>query len=457
MKPLNKFLIISLFSALCLSSCADENGVDSDPIEEDLVRVRADVLGNASSRAYQADGVVEDGIYNLTYMLSNNNNYGVASVNFNVAGGTPGMGIVTVPVNQSLKWINVGGGGSPTFYLDNLDQSLYPLTNTSTTVTLGSENPYKAAVFDSISGKNDLLWGEKMVSRNAKTVDFDLSHNMARFRVMVTADKEYAADGQLDLEGATVIITSLNQTPVSFNRLDGTLELNEDAASYTDLTLVDENTDWRVSVKNPDDDYLTTFITPDYVIAPQGLQTNEERPKLVIKLKNGREFSGILPHAMLIDNGDGSGLNYPVALYFLAGHILTIRTVISEEPPSLAIMPVYVTQWVDKGEFSSEAHQSGIYTADEFYKMIKYYNNKNEYQLPRYGKLDGEDVWQFDIWHSISLDYNDIYGMMVPGDGKKNYYFEYNNYSVEVTKDGEPRSLSAAELKNLLMGNYTWN
>ena len=160
---------------------------------------------------------------------------------------------------------------------------------------------------------------------------------------------------------------------------------------------------------------------------------------------------------MLIDDGSVNSTEptYPVALYFLKEHILTIHTVITEEPPTLAFMPVWVMNWVYKGEFDSEAHQAGIYTAEELYKLIKYYQNKNTYQLQRYGSFDNEtETWTFDFWHSVVLDFEEIKEKMSSGE---KFQFRYNNYKVFVRSGEddtiEPKSVTPDQLRDILRGN----
>lgn len=487
------FLAITI-AFVVATSCSSEETVGVNSEEGGTVIVTAEVAQQLYSRAYQAEGYVVDGIYNLSYPLAvENNPYNVASVNFNKEGSTPGMGIVTVPDNQELKWENVGGS-TPTFYLDNVDAKFAdPQSSTQTRIVFSNENPYKAAVFDSIKGANDLLWGEKMVSRGTKTINFDLHHQMSRIRVQVRVDRTNEQNpGDLSLEGATVEISSINQTPIAYNRLSGAFEMDTLGKGktyeeiYSTLILVKDGVGWVKSpttesttqeeadggsVENTNQDadqentQIDAYITQDFVLPPQGLLEDENRPKLTIKLKNGREYSGILPHAMEIEDGIHEK-PYPVALYFLKEHILSIRTVITEEPPELAFMPVWVVEWVDKGGFTLEAHQSGIYTAAEFYELIKYYQANNEYQLTRYGQLvtdkDTETQrWVFNLFHSIELDYDNIHNKMHPSTNEsKNFSFNFNNYTCFVkykssSDEDEIKQVGADELYQIVTGQLS--
>lgn len=468
-KSIIRLLIVTILVATVACSSEDTPLVSNEG--DDTFTVIAEVARQLHSRGYQEDRYVRDGIYYLSYLLTDNNTYNVASVNFNKDGTTPGIGIVTVPDNQELKWVNIGGGSTPTFYLDNVNPNLAGAGSSLTKIIFDKDkpNPYKAAIFDKDEGTNDLLWGEKMEARYAKNVNFDLHHYMSRVRVQVTVDKTNEENaGDLDLNGAIVEISSLIQTPMSYDRTDGSLQLdinNEEA--YTTLTLVNEAEsaeedaiiEWATSSQDEENANISVYTTHDFVLPPQGLLEDEKRPRLTIKLASGKVYSGILPHAMLIDDDIHNDPSYPAALYFLKEHILTIRTVITEQPPELAFMPVWVMKWVDKGDFTIEAHQSGIYKPKEFYDLIGYYNNNNDYQLVRYGYFNDEtQQWTFDFFHSVTLDYDKIYNSMKPdGNEKKDFSFNFNNYAIYIQKgpDGTPILTRPQQLYNIVIGTET--
>lgn len=457
--------ITLVVAAAC--SASDDMPIDN-PDDGGAVKVVAEVARQLYSRGYQEKGDVKDGTYYLSYPLASGGSYNVATVNFGVQDANPQIGFVTLPENQELKWTDVGGGSIPKLYLDNVAPSLASGNADQSDPTRivfdpdsPDKNPYKADVFDDKEGTNDLLWGSVEVARNVKTVNFDLHHNMARIRVEIQVDRtNEAAQGDLDLDNATVEISSINQVPKAYNRSDGILELNTDLGNYTPLTLVNNDGDWKTIDKQKD-----VYITKDFVLPPQELLGDVNRPRLTIRLKNGNEYSGILPHAMEIVGQNASDPTTPAALSFLKEHILTIRTVITEEPPTLLFMPVWVVEWVDKGRFTTEAHQSGIYTANEFYKLIEYYNAGNEYQLVRYGRLvedenTGKQIWVFDFFHSVILDYNSIAGKMQPSDNpsdnKKDFSFHFNNFT-NFYKNGseEPVKLTEQSLYNIVTGKQT--
>ena len=468
----NILTLISLFIVgfLC-SSCIMEQQRDEDIMPEGgAIRVQARLAKTLSSRAYQEEGVVESGQYFLSYPQSGNNQYVVGTVTFGIE-SSPGMGIAKSSQNTELKWSDVGNSPT-TFMLDNVQPSPDNDTDSPTTVGFNENyNPFVADVFDNVDGTNDLLWGSVSVSRDTRTLAFDLHHNMSRVIVQVMIQHMEGTDDPIDLEGASVKITNLYPGPVSYNRLDGNFDLG-DQERMKDIMIVDptkgEKHNWTSVDEDTDN---TTYISPDIILPPQSLLEDVNRPKLVITLANGTEYVGILPHAMLVaaSNSPTEDLVYPVNLAFLKEHILTIRTVITETPPELEFMPVYVVDWVDKGEFELESHQSGIYTPEEFYKLIGYYEINNEYQLVRYGyetTIDGSSgpIWIFNFFSGVTLEYNEIFNKMHPATetakGKtKDFSFSFNNYPVFV-KNGDADTavqVNSAQLSAIVKGTLTWD
>lgn len=439
-----------------LYSCAADESFLPDIGNKDAIIVSAEIAQELATRGnYQEEGDITTGTYYLTYPAAPNGNNAVATVDFDKE-GTKGLGIVTTPDGDELNWTLVGNGANPFFYLDNVQKSLDKNNGSDPiTVTFGDNNPYIAALYDTEEGKNDLLWGKKQVQRNDKNISFDLHHYMSRIRVEITADETNASEGDLDLSNAEVGISSIVHTPVSYNRLDGSLYLGDNPA-HSSLIIVNTNNEnaqigWAKIKKV--NDKVTQYITKDFVLPPQGLLEDENRPKLIIRLKDSegkikKTYSGILPHAMEIIYPEDKEHPYPVSFYFLKEHIITIRTKITEAPPELAFMPVQVIEWVDKGNFTLEGHQAGIYLAKDFTELISYYGGENgkynEFQLARYGYIKG-DKWVFNIFSQIELEKSEIAGKMKVTEGKKDYSFDFHGYTIYV-KDGNN---TPKELKGL--------
>lgn len=441
--------VAMVFAAV--SACSSEETAVGNPVKEEgeTFFVIAEVARQVYTRAHDDNGYITGGIYCLAYLPASSSVHNIASVDFDKENG---VGIVTTPDNRELKWIDVGGGATPTLYLDNVNSEFATEESTSTNIVFKSQIPYTASVFLGDEGKNDLLWGASAVSRGAKIANFELHHCMSRVRVQVTVDHtNETVPEDLSLEGATVSISNLVHTPESYNRLDGNLTLPNEPERKT-LELVNSETVWFE--KKSSNDNIEIYTTQDFVLPPQDLLTDANRPMLTIRLQNGKVYSGILPHAMEIEDGLHEN-PYPVTLSFLREHILTIRTVITEVPPELVFMPVKVVQWVDKGEFTIEAHQAGIYTAAEFYKLIEYYQANNEYQLVRYGRLvtdeSGKQKWVFDFFSSVILEEEEIKGKMACDKNQADFSFSFNNYTNYIkNSNGEERPVDASELYRIV-------
>ena len=483
----NKFIrniFFIVFTVVCagIQSCTTDQKDGEEGITIGLpLKISAQITGNRNTRAnqeegqvettgkYQEKGEVKSGEFYLSYPQSSNNQYSLGTVVFNQT-EIEGMGIAKSSSGTELRWSDVWG--SPVnFYLDNVPQSLSASTDVPTTVVFDEhKNPFKAGIFDNRDGTNDLLWGMKNVPRDTRSIGFDLNHVMSRVKIEVHVVHKDNAVENINLDKAEVSLTNLYPEPISYNRLDGSLELNTTKLSPINIVSKLAGYEWNQVVTN--DNTETVYTSQDIVLPPQSVSEDIYRPRLEIKLEDGTVYSGILPHAMLVanSNSDNDDLVYPVNLSFLKGHVLTIRTVITEEPPELAFMPVYVVDWVYKGDFPLEAHQAGIYTADEFYKLIDYYEVNNEYQLKRYGYLDkntsnDEMIWIFDFFSGVTLDYSKIFDKMhanveIAGKGKtKGFSFDYHNYKVYVENgdDSEPKEVTYMQLYNIVTGVLTWD
>ena len=451
-----KWLLMT-FLIVVIAACNEISDIPKETNSPSIV-VEAQLSQTSISRSYQDSGTVEMGTYSLTY-TNQNNSYALANVNFGIEGTTPSIGIVSLPSEDNDKaftWDKIGGGSSPTFYLDNIPIDKSISTDPTIVKFTDSYNPFIAGVFDTENGENDLLWGIKTDNRNVSTLNFDLHHNMARLQVIVTVDKSNSADAEsLNLENATVTISNLILTPESYNRLDGSLTLPDKYETFT-LVSKDNNLEWADIAEEDTTPDITIYNTCDFVLPPQNLLENTSRPRLTITLENGKVYSGVIPYAMIVIDSTYPEPGYPMTLSLMKEHLLTIRTIVTEEPPELSFMPVYVVEWVDKGNFFLDGHQAGIYTADEFYSMIKHYNSDEttrNYQLQRYGTLT-ENTWDFVLWNSLHLDYSQIVGEMSNG---PSFNFSFSGFGVYIINNNESKQVTENELLQIVRGTLMWN
>lgn len=436
-----RYLLITAASLLLLVTvgCSDASENYEEPTYgpySKVIRIGADVSGQMQSRNYIMEGEVKEGQFWLTY-TSDKNVLSLADVDFDKK-GTEGIGIVTTSDNKELDWDMVVNQATPWFYLDNVHPELNTNSNDFATVVFGDDNPYKAAVYDSTTGSNDIQWGSLQASRGTKNLNFTLHHQLSRVIVIVTIDSENDYNKELDLEGATVKLTNLVTTPYSFNRTDGSVALAaQDATPETNnLVLVDGQTEWVLIEPDEQNDNITRYYTPDYILPPQGLANDDTRTRLVITTAKGKTYSGVVPHAMFIYQGSDN-TPYPVNFSFLKEYRIILRTEISKDPPELVFAPVQVIDWVDKGEFTVDGYQAGIYSADDFYNLIKAWATYTTEVISNYGYLS-ENKWVFNFWNTVTLDYDMIAGKM---NSSRDFEFIFNNFAIYLNQDNTIREI----------------
>lgn len=431
----NTFLFLTAaISGLLSVACVDDH--DSAPAlkSERTLTVSAVLSEPAKTRTYQASGIIETGTYFLTYR-NLEAQYGIATVNF--SGGT---GTAIDKNNELIEWNDIGFDPSGaindvTLYLDNISADKSDSEDATTVKFNDIYNPFKAGVFDSEEGKNDLLWGERFISRNTPIVNFQLHHNMARLNLELIYQKENedAPLDELDIEHATVTISNLTLDPESYDRVTGELQLPEYQPG-TVFTLVDQGS-W---LSKSDVEDGSTYISNDFVFPPQALEENENRPRLTVRVPveggEDRIFSGVIPRAMEVTQADGTTI--PMNLSLMKEHILTLHIRLSPDPLQLVFMPVTVIDWVDEGTFMITANQAGIYNVNDFQRLIMAYKDQNTDELYKLGYKDRNNNWVFNIFCSLTLQYDDIFGKM-PVNAEGDYSFYFHGWTVTVEREGQ--------------------
>ena len=434
-------------------SCMQEDIGRPDESSDDVIQVTANLSPSLSTRAYIEQGKVTEGLYTLVYRnTSSQDTIGWVDFDYEGVAGT-GQAIAGL-TKGPLAWALVGGGNNPTFYMDNVSDELSSNKKSPTTVMFNDKNPYVAGILTE-DGLNDLLWGKQQVARNSKTIHFDMHHVMSKVKVVITVDDTNEVDDELSLENAEVYITDIVHTPETYDRLTGMVYIAENP-DYADITLVnslegtsdDMRIDWKQIDRNADnDEHITVYTTRDFILPPQGIRSDTSRPKLKIKLHTGKGekiYSGYLPHAMEVQYNDSEN-PYPLALSFLREHYLTIRTVLSKDPPELTFMPVQVVEWVDKGRYTLDGYQAGIYSDSELLGLIAYWTGNNEVQMRRFGKKMEDGSWRFNIFADLELDWNDISGKMTEGQGPDYSFYVYETFSITFTKGGDSKTYKGKE------------
>lgn len=476
---LKYFHIICLLSGGMLLSCSESELMTELPLNHVALRVAAEIQGAKNTRTYQSSGVINEGTYYMSYI----NNQGGSQISEVVF--VNGSGHISIDNDKYLEWDQIGyNSGSETtsqFFLDNV-----PPEKGGKIVNFTEEyNPFVAGVLDINDGSNDLLWGERQIARNSPIVNFQLHHCMAMINVELTYEKNIEGITEnLNIEGATVSISNLLQTPKSYNRETGELsftkiEANEEASGnpetnqpdlseFKSMTLVDTYFPWKSPEQSEKDGKeITIYKSKDFVLPPQELLTTDERPRLSVKIPKGDgeeiTYSGVIPRAMDMTMSDGSKV--PMTLSLLREYCLTLHIRLSLDPVEIIFMPVTVADWVDKGTILINADQAGINDEPGFLKFInvlKEYTPGQEDKLERFGYKDDKDgeKWKFNIFSELSFDLNDenqelkledIKGVLRDVDLPA-FSFNMHNWKIYIYSEGQEYVLTTSEeLYNFLV------
>lgn len=488
MKKVFPYIFSGSLLALVLSgSCRDEDFMPgSNPLAgEDAIRIGASIENAASTRTYIAQGEVTTGKFNLTYpyyyqppdIYGNYHylfHYGEVTFGYQGEETTGFVNVGTAKAPKNLVWspTNNSSTDDGIFYtsyglspliLDNFNY--LPLLSSNQVDTLVdmknfSKHPYKASIFDSENGTNDLLWGKTREKTGNNFIYFDLFHRMTRLILNVVVEpNEYDDHPEMQnqtiiLDNASVTLTQVLLEPLTYRRLYGDMLYqnrtgtnsveDEISVPYQDFRMVrseeDDNKDLEEYGKkytwaNTDEDPETgnkTYTTQDFVFAPQTLrQGTELRPKIVIgvpkwdvnnELFNEQYpnqdtiyFTGNVPVTMQMDNGTGLPPSLQT-LNFDPGKVITLTTKMKPGEMELEFAPVTVEPWVYKGTFYPSAKQSGIYSAEDLNSLIDFYNEGNEFWMHKFGYIDSKGIWQFMInTGSLEFEAAKIIGRMIPG------------------------------------------
>lgn len=542
-KILSSLLLIGSVGSLW--SCRDDlsyNGGE-DLFEDGSIRIGASVAAAQATRDGDAEsfyiesGTVDKGLFTITYpyyyqTINTGLNtwrhlYDYGEVTFGYEGMKETGIAVKIKNNDSepLRWADTGSsanqgiyvrsgvsydGDSATLYMDNVSRTDFVALQSGGTVhqrdslisinTNPEKNPYKASVFDTVNGTNDLLWGKARAKKYDRYINFKLHHNMSRLIVkVVVEDGADESKLKLSLDRANVRIENILTEPLTYNRLTGDLlfvrqsngvlsadEISETQYHPFDLVTYDESMEmatWKNrSLREEGQNKDLIYETEDFVVPPQILKTDANRPRLVITIpfedyNDGLElgnqfnqdgyvtFSGLLPRSMFMqDEGTSGQGQVPVRLDFLKEHVLTITTKMKPGDPELEFLPVTVEKWVNKGNYLPLANQAGIGNFSDFMDMIRYYQDKNDFQLGRYGFKDNISTQYSGLdsviqgWHfqfratNIVLPIDSIQGQMIPNaDGTKYYVMDLRNrIQLIEMPDGTQRELPMVTISTVL-------
>ena len=428
-------------------SCSSDIQETTNKYETDIISLSAEIKETVRTRdgVYTPEGPIKGGTFILSYS-DKNSQKALAYVNFDQT--TDGIGYVVKPDGRELTWADVVEKPPFIFTLDNVD------SQETSSVSFDENTIYKASLLDNDKGSNDLIWGSVSLTNTVPVIPFTLNHRMSLLCVEITVEADKQWNENLDLRNATVEITNLKPRLTSFNRSVGTvMSALQGDSPLTLISPEDPELTWETE---PDKDNSTmVYITRQFIVPPQVLNTGNKRPELIIKI--GEDvYSGYLPRGMSVQQEEGSveSGQYPE---FLSGKFLTIHTTIEGENPHLTFLPVTYVDWVNEGSFHLMPFQAGIYTADNLISLMTAINSGKVYEMSKFG-YQKDNIWYFQIWSNLELDFNQIESI----DSSIEFEFEFHSHTVTITMESEENEIKLTEendgpqiLVEILKGTYS--
>lgn len=515
-----------------------------DPDERVMVSATVMPGGNTRASRYFEEGRIEEGTYYLIYNRKNGNSstyyQSDAYVEFGYEGTSedPGTGYAYFypdggTTRKDLKWRHVSGEGqsTQTFYLSNLAPTSYSQFGGGSYwqhITFKESklppNPYVAGPLDTDKGTNDIILGSGTAKAGEK-IEFKLNHILSLLKVNIEVYS--STDNQnhyIDLKNAKVSISNLASEVLGVNmrypsnyryKQNGSLSSSDawskDYGYYTnikeEILLVnpaegpakDEQADmtvaWEEDMNGTMIDTRKVYSTQRFVMPPQPIPptTSMARPRLVVEVPTSEAtgddsatgttvYSGYIPTFMFDVDDEGNLLTdgSPEDIALRSGYQLTITATINSPNLELTFLPVKIERWVNEGEYTFKLKQSGIYNADDFYTLIKTYQdlrdsddpNPNWQLLERFGYVDEESgCLVVQMWSGFALDIDKIRGSMAAkdGSGAPDFFFVFNDYTVSLTEQAagtdEPREIGTLDgregqarlYKIVTDKDYDWN
>lgn len=404
-------------------------------------------------------------------------------------------------VKKDLKWRNIKGEGSSsvTLFIHNIPPELYTIVNTGSDYNTtyrqkysfkAGSNPYVASPLDTVNGSNDLIicggssvssYGGK--SANSKTdLEFNLYHRLSLLKLNFDV---YASEdqGMVDLTNAKVYITNLYTTLSTINLYyctNSNFRSSSSSSSYQDAliqdkkdqiaivfpkdaisgddNLIQESIAWKNVFDFPDfkDEegeirHRTLYCAQPFIFPPQAF-SEDSRPQIIVEVPKEDvtgstqdegevvRYTGYLPTVMYTPNAEGE-YNSVLSTALTSGYVLNVTATINSPNSELSFAPVKVENWVSKNTYSVSTKKAGIYSANDFNKLIDAYQKGRIGELERYGFQSGDNTFVFQLWANIILDETEIEGMMEPGkymlsQDDISFSFLFNGYAVTLS-DGD--------------------
>lgn len=453
-KTIAKTLLVIAVPLSAGSCVADRDMTASDGRRSGEVRLGAYIDDVTETRA-QGATFIKSGTYYMTYPnYPENTTHSVCRVTFH-----DGVGVTTTQNNKELKWEEIGSltynDLLTNFFLDNVAPPEGIDPNETVIRFTDSYHPFDAAVYAGDGGYNDLLWGYAFVDLHTSAeINIGIHHYLSRVSVMVTVDNTSENAQKINFDKGSVKITNVIKKGESYTRTDGRISLG-DNPKYEDLALA-VNGGWESVDTDETNEKISYYQTKNFVLPPQALRTDEERPRLVLDVPQSdgsiRTYSGVIPRVMMV-NGS------PAALAFDPEKNLTLKVKISQDRLRIESIAAYVQDWVNKGTFSVRADHAYIGNTEDLMDLIAIYQEQDYEQIKQYGyrhmDANGVVTWSFNIFGELeievekatekmrepspdfSFDMTSHYFTLIYDDGTKRMFGSYDPMNYEAARNAE--------------------
>lgn len=391
-------------AGLILAACS-ESGLNEPSGEwgDAPLRITASVNEEITTRADES--FPSDVDFYFTYTPSGKDFYNSKQISFDEKGDDKEI---------YLNWENVKISSNLYFVLDNVPKED---NNTSNSINLKiipedqtTNRDYNAQPESGTGKGNDILWQRIAVPTKPNTLEpihFELQHLMSKVSFEISSSNDEIKN-LLKLGTTTVKLWNVVKEPntngsYTFDRIKGTVTISGDLINQTNAVSI-------AGKEATSEENIVSVTTESWIFPPQEFRDADNRPKLQVCITDETDetktFTGTLPESMMIEIEDETNEVTSKPLEFLPGYHLVIRVKLGEwTDHTIYFKPVLVKKWKEYGPLDININQVGVYDAEGLEELVTAWNagpDNNLLTLKKYGVLDDDDTWTFNLWKSIT-------------------------------------------------------
>lgn len=389
-------------AGLILAACS-KSGLNEPSGEwgDAPLRITASVNEEITTRADEP--FPSDVDFYFTYTPSGQSNYSSKLIYFDEKGDDKEI---------YLNWENVKISSSLYFVLDNVpkDGTSINLTEISGAEVQNTNRDYNAQQESGTGKGNDILWQRIAVPTKPNTLEpihFELQHLMSKVSFEISSSNDEIKN-LLKLGKTTVKLWNVVKEPktdgkYTFDRIKGTVTIDGELINQYNAVSI-------AGKEATSEEDIVSVTTDSWIFPPQEFRDKNNRPKLQVCITDETDetktFTGTLPESMMIEIEDETNEATSKPLEFLPGYHLVIRAILGDwTDHTIYFKPVLVKKWKEYGPSDININQVGVYDAEGLTELVKAWNdesNTNLLTFKKYGVLDDDDTWTFNLWKSIT-------------------------------------------------------